>query len=151
MLQLDRIASLITLACGGLLMFGALQLDLGTPNQPGPGFLPLGVAGLLVALSLAYAASSFRRTVSHDGEGFWPKQGRARLIVVVASLALFCAVLSTVGYILSTFALMLVMFLVADPGKHVGALIKAALSTAITYFLFEKVLMIQFPAGFFGG
>ena len=150
MLRWDRIASLVVLVCGAILVFGALRMELGSLTQPGPGFLPLGAAGLLAALALAYAVSSFRR--APDGvESPWPKQNRTTLIVVVASLALFCATVSIAGYIPSTFVLMVILFLVADPGKWLAALIKAALSTAVTYFVFDKLLMIQFPTGLFGG
>jgi len=149
MLRWDRIAGAVLLVFGSVLVFAALKMDLGTPGQPGPGFLPLGTAGLLVALSLAYAFSSFRR--APDGvESPWPKQNRITLVVVIASLALYCAALAFAGYIPSTFVLMTVLFLVADAGKWMAALIKAALSTAITYAVFEKLLMIQFPAGLFG-
>jgi putative tricarboxylic transport membrane protein len=150
MLRWDRIASLVLLVCGAILAVGAQRMELGSLNQPGPGFLPLGAAGLLVALALAYAVSSFRR--APDGaDSPWPQQNRTTLIVVVASLALYCAALSSLGFIPSTFVLMVVLFLAADPGKWLAALIKAALSVAISYLVFEKLLMIQFPAGLFGG
>ncbi len=145
----DRIASVVLLVCGGLLAFGALKLDRGDFNQPGPGFLPLGGAGLLILLSLAYAVSSFRR--APDGEESpWPKLNRARLVVVMTSLALYCAVLESAGFILSTFVLMAVLFAVADPERWVAGLVKAALSTAVAYVVFEKLLMVQFPAGLLG-
>ncbi len=145
----DRIASVVVLAFGGVVAFGALKMDLGSLNQPGPGFLPLGGACLLVALSLVYVVSSLRR--APDGEESpWPKRNGARLIAVVASLAVYCAALSSAGYIPATFVLMVILFLVADPGEWRSALVKAALSTAITYLVFEKLLMVQLPAGLLG-
>ena len=150
MLDLDRIASLAVLAFGGVLMVGALRMDLGSPNQPGPGFLPLGAAGLLVALSLALAISSFRRRALSNATAPSAKGGSTKPIIVVASLATYCALLPLAGYILAPLALMSALFLVAEPGRWLAALAKAALSTAVTWLLFEKLLMIQFPAGPFG-
>lgn len=149
MLRWDRIASVVLLLFGSVLVYAALKMKLGSPNQPGSGFLPLGTAGLLVALSLAYAVSSFARA-QDSIESPWPKQNRMTLLVVIASLAVFCAMLTFAGYIPSTFVLMVVLFLVADPGKWLAALIKAAVTTAVTYLVFERLLTIQFPAGLFG-
>lgn len=149
MLLSDRIASFVVLGFGSGLAYAALGMELGSLSQPGPGFLPLGTAFLLIALSLIYAFSSFRRAA--DGvKSPWPKENRITLIVVTASLALFCAALTFVGYIPSTFLLMMALFLVADPGKWLAALTKAALTTAFTYLVFEKLLLIQFPAGLLG-
>lgn len=145
----DRIASLVGLVGGGGLILGSLRLDLGSLNQPGPGFVPLGTAVLVVALSLTYAVRSFQR--APDGkESPWPKENPVRLIAAIGSLFLFGAALSSLGYVLSTFTLMTVLFLIAEPEKWLAALIKAVLSTAVTYLVFEKWLMVQFPSGFLG-
>jgi hypothetical protein len=56
----------------------------------------------------------------------------------------------TVGYLVSTFILMLLLFWVLEKKKLGWVLASSVLSTLLTYVVFSKWLNCQFPDGLFG-
>jgi hypothetical protein len=54
------------------------------------------------------------------------------------------------GYLISTFLLMIVLFWILERGKVVFVFVSSILATIVTYFVFSKWLNCQFPDGLFG-
>lgn len=148
----DRWASLVGIVLGFILIFSSLRYEIGKWNEPGPGFMPLGSGMLLVALCAVYGFQS--RTAKREDykktESPWPQKNRGRLVAVILALFLLTFLLEPLGYLLSTFFLMTFLFRVIEPEKWLVTIFKSALSVLITYIVFEKLLMVQFPKGFFG-
>lgn len=57
--QQDVAAGSIFIAIGAWFAYSALQLELGTPLRMGPGFFPLALAIILIALGIAISLRSF--------------------------------------------------------------------------------------------
>jgi len=148
----DRIASLLGISLGVLLVISSLKLDLGQFNNPGPGFMPFVSGILLTALCFAYGVRSIwiKDDDYEKKESPWPRENWEKLIGVLVALFLFTFLLTTLGYLLSIFLLMIFLFWVGEPGKWIIIGIKAALTVLATYIVFGKWLMIQFPKGFLG-
>lgn len=148
----DQIASLVGIALGVLLVFSSLGYNLGRWNEPGPGFMPLGAGLLIIILCVAYGVQStlVRTDDYRKREGPWPRKNLGKIIGVLIALFIFTFLLSTLGYLLSTFVLMMFLNRVLEAERWFITLFKSALSVLITYIVFGKLLMVQFPQGFLG-
>jgi apolipoprotein N-acyltransferase len=93
-------------------------------------------------------ASLRRETVKREAlfsGGRWQ-----RVFFVIFALGVYAWAMPVLGYLISTFALMTVLFWVLEKKKPGQVLVSALLSTLITYFVFSKWLNCQFPDGLFG-
>ena len=113
-------------------------------SNPGPGFLPLGMASLLILLSLFNLAKGL---IGPEGvlKGIqWKGQS-----VVVASVFLYGLLLELVGFLLSTFALMFVLygFLFEGKNRWPRVLFYAAATALVGWLVFSAALKVPFPKG----
>jgi hypothetical protein len=127
--------------------FESLSLGLGTPRNPGMGFMAFGTAVLLGCLSLGlFLKSLFER---REGKIHSPFSGSnwRRIMVVFIALLIYAWVLPIIGYLLSTFVLM--FFLFWSPKKPMigWSLLISFLSTVGTYYIFAKKFGCQLPTG----
>ena len=148
----DQWASLFGIALGVNVVVFSLRMSLGTWNQPGPGTFPLISGVLLIALSVTYAVQS---TWTRDSDYLkkaspWPKENRGRLIGLLGTLFLYSFFLNTLGFPLATFMVMVFLFRLIDAEGWVMPIIEAAVAVLVTYVVFNKLLMVQFPKGFIG-
>lgn len=148
----DKIASLVGITLGFFGAFFSYELDIGHLTEPGPGFMPFVTGIGLLIMSILYGLSSTwtRDENYRKQEDPWPRQNLSKLIGVLAVLFLFAIFIDILGYILSAFLLMIYLFRVVESEKWLITIVKATLSVLITYVIFDKWLMIQFPKGVLG-
>jgi len=149
MRRAEQITCLFWLVLAGAVCGGGLGLKVGTPSEPGSGFLPFGTGLLLGVLALVHLFRiRFRKIATAETESFLGEIRWSRGLYVVASLFLYALLLPRLGYILTTFLLMLVLFSVYERKKWwmVGTL--TLLVIALTYLVFHTWLKVQFPPGF---
>ncbi len=126
---------------------GALRLNVGTPSEPGSGFLPLGIGFLMGILALVHLMRiTFRKEEKEQplmGEVRWK-----RAAWVVVSLVIYALLLPLMGYLLTTFFLLAFLFSVYERKKWwvVGG--AGLIVVVVTYLVFHLWLKVQFPAGF---
>jgi putative tricarboxylic transport membrane protein len=148
MKRAEQTTCLFWLVLAGALCAGSIQLKVGTPSEPGSGFLPFGTGFLLGILALIHLLQiTFRKDEKEEpllGEVRW-KRGAW----VVASLLIYALLLPLLGYLLTTFFFMAVLFSVYERRKWwmVGG--ASFLVIAVTYLVFHHWLKVQFPVGFF--
>jgi hypothetical protein len=144
-------AAIALLAFGALTAGLSLQLPLGTLRAPGSGFFPFALGLMLVALA---AGELLRLRLAK------PKPAPAapapaadgaarRVVLFMAVVAVTTAMLQPIGYVGSSFLLMLGLLRVLGLRWGASALI-AALSAAAGHVLFVLWLRIPMPAGPFG-
>lgn len=63
---------------------------------------------------------------------------------------LFVLLLDILGFIVTTFLLMLFFFRLGGPESWLATIGKAAVSVLVSYAIFGHWLMVQFPRGFLG-
>lgn len=138
----EVVGSLFWLAVGIFFAFGAVWLKPGTLRNPGPGFLPLMMASLLVCLSLIVLAKGLVGPTKPLRKIEW--RGQA---VLVASVFVYGALLDLVGFLLSTFALMCVLFGILFAGKNrwVKVVCCAVATALIGWLVFAVALKVPFP------
>jgi len=148
MRRAEQITCLFWLVLAAAVCAGSLRLNVGTPSEPGSGFLPFGTGFLLGILALVHLVQiTFRKDEKEGrilGEVRW-KRGAC----VVAALLIYALLLPPLGYIITTFLFMAVLFSVYEHRKWwiVGG--ASLLVIAATYLVFHHWLQVQFPAGFF--
>jgi len=146
-----------------LFVFGAvtaalsLQLPLGTPRMPGTGLFPLALGVMLMGLA---ATQAFRLYLAQSkpaqpatGAAAAPPQrdgATQRVVLFMGAVVIAIALLSTLGYPLTSFLLMLALLWVLGVRKpHVAGSI--ALGSAVAcYFVFVQWLKIPLPSGVLG-
>jgi len=146
----DIAVAAILLAFAGYIFLAASALPFGTVRVPQTAFFPKILAVLLAILSLVVLAQRLAETkATFDSE----KIGSAGWFRIGASLATligFALVLERLGFLLSTFLLM-VCLLRAIEAQSWGKVMAVAFATSlITYGLFAWLLSVPLPAGVFG-
>ena len=140
----EIVGSLFWLAVGVFFAVGGIMLKPGTLRNPGPGLLPLIMSLLLISFSLFVL---LRGLIGPEGilKGIqWKGQA-----VVVASVFLFGLLLDLLGFLLSTFALMFVLYGLLFEGKNKWPRVffYAAATALVGWLVFSVALKVPFPKG----
>jgi len=150
MRRAEQVTCIVWLVLAGSLCGGALQLKVGTPSEPGSGFLPLATGFLLGILALVHLFQiTLRKFEKEKAETFLGKVNWQRGFFVVASLFLYALLLPRLGYIITTFLLMLVLFSLYERKKWWVVCGLTLIVIAVTFLVFHHWLKVQFPSGFF--
>ncbi len=134
---------------GLLICYGAIRLGLGGLNEPGPGFIFFW-CGLILALLSIVAFVSLRAAPDEAEDGdrqdtIWSKIG-----LIIACLLAYASVLERLGYVVSTFLLMVIILRIIE-SKRWYVVASFGLCAAVgSYLLFAVVLKGNLPAGIVG-
>ncbi len=140
----DVVGSLFWLVVGGFFAVGGVLLKPGTPRNPGPGFLPLFMALLLVCFGLFVFAKGLWAPERHLEGIRW--KGQAALVGAVLA---YGWLLDFAGFLLSTFGLMWVLFGLMSSGKSgwARAVLYAGATAVVGWLVFAVALKVPFPQG----
>ncbi len=152
MRRVDQISSAIILSLAALYLLEASKLPLWKGTTFGSGLFPMILGIALVAVS---ALSLLKATAAKGNpslpEGMVPpKTGIINLIYVIGSLVVYSLLLESLGFILSTFALLSSLFIALEPAKKRESFALAGAVVAATYVLFVLLLKLQVPRGLIG-
>lgn len=141
----DLWTGLFLMIFSGAVISEALNLELGTPQNPGSGFMIFGAAVILGLLALLqfFNALLFHRQVKAEGE----KTHLGRIIVVIGANILYIVALESVGFLLCTFLLLGFLFQIYEKGRWIWALGGAAATSLLTYVVFSRLLQLNLPKG----
>ena len=152
MKRADIVGGLVAVSFGTFAITQAAQLEYWSRFGPGPGFVPLWSSIVIVFGGLLLLLQGIRRQAA-VAVGPITREKKKRLLTVawVAALTVAAAFLMQyMGFSVAMFVLMAVM--VGASGKHrwYTTLLTAVLVSGAFYFLFEKLLEVPLPKGFFG-
>jgi hypothetical protein len=131
---------------GILVVIRSVGLSLGTPRQPGPGFVPFLLGLALIALPLLALLERRSRPASESGRG---RPGS--VLATAVGFGLYVLVLDRLGFYLASFLLLVLLTRVAGERRYGRAVAAAAISLLVVYLLFDRVFLIPFPPGLLGG
>jgi len=145
----DQFSSLFWLAISILVVFGGVSIrgNVGTFHYPGPGFLPFWAGvGLGVFSIILLVRSSLAKK---EGGGLRELIGKKwrNVVLVVGSLFVYAILLPSIGYLITTFGLLILLLGLLGRMRlwvRVGGALIIAVST---YVIFDVWLQLQLPAG----
>lgn len=117
----------------------------GTRGVPGPGFFPIVIGGLLIALSLALLATT-RANAARESHRYWARAGTRpvlpRIGAILLLLVIYVSLWNVVPFLARTPLLLIAIYrLLGEPWPR--ALLVATLLTASLFLVFEGVLSVQ--------
>ena len=145
-LRSDRVAGALLFLLGAFAAAQSLALPLGSLAEPGPGYAPLLLAGLLAALGLAILLLGGASAGLPELD--WSELPHALLILGGGAFATLA--LEPLGYRLSTLALLLFYLGVVERRSLPATLAVSAGMAFGSYSLFATLLKVPLPTGPFG-
>ena len=142
----DRLAGAALVVIGIVAIWESRAFPLGSLHRPGPAFMPVLLAALLVLFGLAVAA------MGADSRGLldvgWPEWRHAAAIFGCCAFAAWG--LDRLGYRLTMGLLLAVLFLALE---RLGVVTSLALTAGMawgSFYLFDTLLKVPLPRGPFG-
>lgn len=124
----------------------AFELEVGTPQSPGSGFMFFGAATILGLLALHRFVRSLVTNPVTEGTSGGPIH-RGRIVAVIGANLLYILLFEILGYLVSTFLFLSFLFQVLERGRWVRRFGGAALVSVFTYLFFARLLQLNLPRG----
>jgi putative tricarboxylic transport membrane protein len=147
----DLLSGLFWLVISGFVCLESARLGTGTLNYPGAGFIPfwsgviLGILAILVIVRGGLKRKGERRITD-----LWTGVSWGKVIWILFSLFLYCLLLPTMGYIITTFGLMVFLLSIMDRSKAWIVAVSASIIISVSYLGFHILLDARLPKGVFG-
>jgi putative tricarboxylic transport membrane protein len=133
-----------------LIVLGSIDLGIGSLRNPDAGLFSLITGVVLGGLSLLLVAESSVRGEKSptDHAAVWSKETRwGNLLWIVLALAAYTVVLTPLGFMISTFLLMVFLYRAIEPQGWPVSCFFAAVSAFCGWMVFEVWLQCQLPEG----
>jgi putative tricarboxylic transport membrane protein len=151
MKKYDQMSSAVWLLFALYICVESMRLPLGSFRDPGPGFLPLLVGIILGVLSMICFGQARVSKSSEIVASWYPRERWKNLIWVLMALLIYAAVLNVLGFLISTFLLLIFLFRFSiEPRTWAWAVGGSAIASASCYAVFELWLRTQLPKGLLG-
>lgn len=151
MKKIDRSSSFIWGALGIYIAYEGYKLDLGTLGNPKCGFLIFWAGVILAGLSfLLFLQTFWKKYEEKENQGVWEEVRWDRGVKLMLSLLIYAFLFKTLGFIISTFFLLVFLFKGLTPQKWSTVLVLSISTIAVCYVVFGVFLEMQFPAGVLG-
>jgi hypothetical protein len=138
----DILSGLIFLGMGAAFGYAATGYPLGTALRMGPGYFPLVLAGVLMALGLAIGAKGLTAAAADGGIGRVPWRA---IVLILGALVFFGATIRGIGLGPAVFGTALLSALGSRQNGPVGAFAIAAAMTILCILVFHYGLGIAVP------
>ena len=152
MRRYDQMSSLVWLGFAIYICIASSRLSVGSFDHPGPGFLPLLVGIFLGIFSIvAFLQAHLSKATDETTPSWYPKERWKRLIGVLAVMFLYAFCLEILGFLLSTFLLLVFLFRFGmESQRWLVAIGGSAIASFSSYAVFELWLKTQLPKGLLG-
>ena len=148
--QYDRIAGIFFLLIGVFFAFYARSVEIGTWNEPGPGFLPFWAGITIGIMSLALLLQNLKKK-GPVRPSFFPEAGSwKRVLITFMALIVYNLIFDYLGFALTTFLFVGFLVKFIFPQNWARTLIVAVSAAVIARLLFINFLETQLPKGFLG-
>jgi len=148
----DQSSALFWLAVGIGIAISSLKYGLGTLREPGPGFITFFAGAILVFLSLCLFFSSFYGKKDQSGfQSLWAGLNPFKVLYVMVLLVAYTFSVKPVGFLISTFILLFLLFRVKGTYRLKTLLLMSFLVTIGSYLIFDIWLKAQLPKGILEG
>jgi putative tricarboxylic transport membrane protein len=141
-MRFDRILGVGAIILAIPVGIASLGFGLGIPKSPGAGFWPLLIALTMVGLGVSLILRPTPNTRPETGGSRWGKFG-----VSLGTLAFYVVALESLGYLLTTAALLFVQFRWVESRSWRSSAAIAILASVISLALFRVLLKVTLPEG----
>lgn len=139
----DRYASVVFLAMGVAFVIGSMGISQSAyGSDVGPNIFPLGLGSILVLLSLRLFCETFQYKKEQKEKS---RLDYKRFGIILAAAVLYALLLEEVGYVISTFAFLLVGFQTMEKGKWLSTLLVSGGFSCGLYYLYVEILEGTLP------
>lgn len=137
------------LALSVFVVFAGRNHGIGVVSDPGSGFLLFWLGLLMCGFSVALVAAAIRAG-GPSLASLWEGTRWGKVLAIIASLCAFAALLNTLGFLLASIPLLIVLLRGIDPVRWTVALPVGIGAPLAIWWLLKKLLLIQLPAGVLG-
>ena len=144
----ETIIALALLGFSALYLVSSLQLEIGNPRNPGPGFFPIVMGVLLTVCTGIYGIRVIRKRTQGE-ESAPPVAGKnyRAIAAIIASGIAYPLILGTLKFVVSTFAVTFVMLYILKPQKLFSAFFLALAMAVVSFMIFARLLGVGLPMG----
>ncbi|HET6380779.1 MAG TPA: tripartite tricarboxylate transporter TctB family protein [candidate division Zixibacteria bacterium] len=135
----DLLAGAIFIAFGLFFAIGALQYNIGTPLRMGPGYMPLVLGGMMIALGAAIVVNGFLTGEPEPVGGIAVRP----IVFIVTAFIFFGLTIRGLGVVPSLFVTTLIAALARERTSPQGALVIAIGLTLVSVVVFIELLHLR--------
>ena len=147
-LRADTVTALLALALAAYIAYEGKAMGLGQPSDPGSGYIQFWTGLIMAGLASIQLAQSLLPSADKTSlGGVFADVRWGKVMYVVALLVVYTAALTSLGFILSTFVLLVVLFKTVEPQGWAVSLIGSVLTTTTAWLVFVYWLGTQMPVG----
>jgi hypothetical protein len=137
----DLAAGAMFVAFGSFFAMEALRYEFGTPFRMGPGFMPVVLGGILVALGIAVAAQGLRKG-GDTAAPPWPWRG---FVLVLGTILFFAATVRGLGFLPTVSVATFAVAMSSTRNSVLSALVIAIGLCVLCYLIFVVGLGMIIP------
>ena len=148
----ERTGGLFWLLFGCAAIYGGLDLELGTMQQPGSGFLTFVAGSFVTCMASLIIIQSYRAdpAVAVRVADLWKGKKWKRAVAITTLIALFILSFETLGFFLCSLALLIIIMRWLEGLSWTLCLLVPSIAIGTTYVVFKFFMKISLPAGMFG-
>ncbi|MEW6113119.1 MAG: tripartite tricarboxylate transporter TctB family protein [Thermodesulfobacteriota bacterium] len=146
----DRIAALFFFGVGLFFALYARRVEIGTWNEPGPGFLPFWAGITLCLMAVGLFVGSVRRAGPVLPKFLPQADSWKRVVATFIAMVVYVEIMNPLGFTLATFVFVGFLVKFIFPQTWTRTVIVAGLSALGARLLFINLLKTQLPHGYFG-
>ena len=144
-------SALFFICVGAFFSFYGRTVEIGTWNEPGPGFMPFWCGILLTAMAVFLLLGSFKRREWKVMPPFFPRSDSCkRVLMGFLSMVAYLLLFKSLGFTLVTFLFIAFLLKAVFPQSWARTLIIAAATAILSRLIFINFLETQLPLGFLG-
>lgn len=145
MKDIDRLSGFFFFLFGLYIAYESFRLPLGDFHHPGSGFFPFGLGLALLLLSGILLSQAFKR--GRLKEWFKFGEGKRRMLIAIAAMGVYVFVLNRLGYMVSTFLIMVFILKGLEKQKWRTTLLISLPCVVVSYIMFSWWLGVPLPKG----
>jgi len=146
MLTIDRVAGGALVLVGLIALWESRRFPLGTLHRPGPAYMPVVLAVLLIFFGIALAVLGARS--GRFADVGWHEWRHA--VAIFGACAFAAWGLERLGYRLTTAVVLFFLLFVLERRGVVGAIVLTVTIAWGSFYLFDTLLRVPLPRGPFG-
>lgn len=148
----ERLSSLAWLLVGAASIYGAIDLGIGSMEEPGSGFMAFagGCFISLMALLIFFQSYKADPALQTRVSSLWKGVNWSRSIAITLITLAFILSFDKLGFFTSGFILLVIIMRWLEGLRWTTSLVVPLVAVVSTYLLFHTVLQISLPSGIFG-